>query len=208
MPNYASPRRRQQAENTRRDIQDAARRLFAERGYGPTSMADIASEAGVAIQTIYASCGTKRDILFALFRVMEEDADVPRLAALAYNATEPGDVIALGVQITRQLNERNHDVLAVMRSAAAVEAEAAAVYEDGFELHRTGTANLAARIAHLGALRPGTTQDDAAAVISVLTWADSYALLHDRYGWSYDRCQEWLTRTLIELTISGPDLPR
>ena len=45
------------ADQTRRESLEAARRLFAERGYVGTSVADIAAEAGVAVQTIYARHG-------------------------------------------------------------------------------------------------------------------------------------------------------
>ena len=52
-------RRERMALETRRDIVQAARRLFAERGYAQTSVNDIAAEAGVALQTIYARLGSK-----------------------------------------------------------------------------------------------------------------------------------------------------
>src|SRR6476469_7811585 len=49
---YDSPRRREQAAATRRDILEAAQRLFERRGYATTKMADIATEAGVALKTL------------------------------------------------------------------------------------------------------------------------------------------------------------
>ena len=49
---YRSPRRREQAEETRRRILAAARRLFVARGYGGTTMETIADDAGVAVQTV------------------------------------------------------------------------------------------------------------------------------------------------------------
>ena len=50
---YHSPRRRQQAAATRREILDAAQRLFERQGYAATTMAAIAAEAGVALKTVY-----------------------------------------------------------------------------------------------------------------------------------------------------------
>ena len=52
-------------------IVEAAARLFAERGYQETSVADIAREAGVALQTVYNAVGAKREVLF---RVLEHAA--------------------------------------------------------------------------------------------------------------------------------------
>src|SRR5919106_3664088 len=51
------------AEETQRAIVEAAARLFAVYGYHATSIGRIASEAGVAVQTIYNSLGSKRAIL-------------------------------------------------------------------------------------------------------------------------------------------------
>jgi AcrR family transcriptional regulator len=69
-------RRERMAQQTRRDILTTARRLFAERGYGATSINDIAQEADVAIQTIYARRGSKRGMLIALVDLIDEEADV------------------------------------------------------------------------------------------------------------------------------------
>jgi AcrR family transcriptional regulator len=81
MSAYRSERRQRQAEATRKDILGAARRRFAEHGYSATSMADIARDAGVAVQTIYASCGSKRELVLALVDTIDEEADVATLAA-------------------------------------------------------------------------------------------------------------------------------
>ena len=56
-------RRQAMADQTRRDILHTARELFARQGYAATSVTDIAREAGVAVQTIYARLGSKRGML-------------------------------------------------------------------------------------------------------------------------------------------------
>ena len=58
--------RKQYAEETRKSILRAARRLFAERGYVKTRVEDIAALAGVAEVTVYTSAGGKSGILQAL----------------------------------------------------------------------------------------------------------------------------------------------
>ena len=55
--------RQEQAAATRDRIAEAARRLFADQGYGSTSIEAIAAEAGVAVRTVYAAFGAKREIL-------------------------------------------------------------------------------------------------------------------------------------------------
>ncbi len=60
---YDSVRRQEQAEQTRRDIMAAAGALFREGGYTATSMPAIASAAGVVVETIYRSFGSKAELV-------------------------------------------------------------------------------------------------------------------------------------------------
>jgi AcrR family transcriptional regulator len=61
-PRKPSPRR-ERALATRRRILRAAYALFREHGYGSTTMEAIATEAGVAVQTLYFTFHTKAAIL-------------------------------------------------------------------------------------------------------------------------------------------------
>ena len=69
------------AAETRREILDAARRLFAEHGYASTSVQQIAAESGVAVQTIYSSVGSKAALVLALNDLIDDEADVAELTA-------------------------------------------------------------------------------------------------------------------------------
>src|SRR3954447_3993933 len=60
---YHSPRRADQALATRRAVLEAARDLFVRKGYLQTTVADIAREARVAVDTVYAAVGRKPAIL-------------------------------------------------------------------------------------------------------------------------------------------------
>ncbi len=194
---YTSERRQQQAQATRQDILRAARRLFAERGYAATSMADIGREAGVAVQTIYASCGSKRDLVLALVDAIDEEADVAALAARVAESDKPAEILARGVRLTRQLNERCGDIISAMLSASPVEPDAAAAAEEGKRRHREGTARSAKKLEALGALRDGLSADQAAALLATLTWRPVYAQLTQEHGWSYNDCERWITAALV-----------
>src|SRR5215218_3311731 len=63
---YDSPRRRAQAAATRRDILEAAERVFLRHGYAATTMGAIADEAGVALKTVYVAYASKSGVLRAL----------------------------------------------------------------------------------------------------------------------------------------------
>src|SRR5689334_7067445 len=67
---YDSSGRRAEASSTRRRILEAARRLFLARGYAAATMPAIAEEAGIALDTVYASVGKKP----ALLRLLVETA--------------------------------------------------------------------------------------------------------------------------------------
>src|ERR671936_2035103 len=81
---YDSPRRREQAAATRREILEGAQRLFESQGYGATTMAAIAAEARVALKTVYVAFETKSGVLRALWNLLlrgdDDDAPVPQRA--------------------------------------------------------------------------------------------------------------------------------
>src|SRR5690242_14076238 len=66
---YRSPRRREQAADTRRRVLDAAARLLAEHGYAGTTIAAVAREAGVSAETVYAAFRNERTLVGELVRV-------------------------------------------------------------------------------------------------------------------------------------------
>lgn len=69
----SSSRSERMAAQTRADILDAARMLFGRDGYSATSINDIAREAGVSVQTIYARLGSKRGMLVALVDRIDDE---------------------------------------------------------------------------------------------------------------------------------------
>ena len=132
---YDSPRRREQAAATRRDILEAAQRLFERRGYATTKMADIATEAGVALKTVYSAFETKSGVLRALWNVLlrGDDADVPVEQREWYREVieepDPERQLRLNARNARAVKERIAGVLEVIRQAALVDADSEALWE-------------------------------------------------------------------------------
>ena len=56
---YNSPRRQEQARETRKRILEAAQRLFVSEGYVAATLPEVAREAGVSPATITVAFGTK-----------------------------------------------------------------------------------------------------------------------------------------------------
>ena len=199
-------RREVAAADTRREILRAARRLFAEHGYAGTSLQQIAEESGVAVQTIYSSVGSKAALVLALNDLIDEEAGVAQLGAGVLGETDPATMIAKGIHLTRQLNERCGDLIQVLLSAAPAEPDVAAVVADGMRRHELGGSAIAQRLEALGALRSGTTPVRAAAAFSMMTSPASWLQLTQRAGWTFDESEAWLTASLAQLLLEpSPD---
>jgi len=194
-------RREVAAAETRREILRAARRLFAAHGYPGTSLQQIAEEAGVAVQTIYSSIGSKAALILALNDLVDEEAGVAQLAAGVRSETDPPQMIAKVVHLTRQLNERCGDLLQALLSAAPAEPDVAAAFADGMRRHESGIARMTQRLGAQGALRAGTTPEQAASAFAMMTSPPSWQQLTQRAGWTFDQSEAWLTASLTQLLL-------
>lgn len=74
---YHSPTRHRRAVATRTAVLDAARDLFTSCGYDQASMSEIASRAGVSVDTVYASVGRKPQLLLAVHDMILGSSDEP-----------------------------------------------------------------------------------------------------------------------------------
>src|SRR3954467_15874698 len=125
---YHSPRRREQAEATRRQILEAAERLFREQGYAAATMAAIAADAGVALKTVYLAFETKSGVLRALWHLLLRGGrdDVPVAEQQWYRdvltAPDPERRLRLNARTSRVVKLRIAGVRQVIHSAAPIDA--------------------------------------------------------------------------------------
>lgn len=194
-------RRQVAAAATRQEILLAARRLFGERGYSKTSIAEIAEAAGVSIPTIYASVGPKAAIVLALVNFVDAEIGGEYSRQGIGVAADPAALLAFSAQITRLLEERFGDLVRALRSAAETEPEVRDAAARAEKFHRVGSARLARRLRALHALRPGVSLAEASAVIGLLTDGSTYRQLVERNGWTFDRAEAWVAATLRTLML-------
>lgn len=189
------PYRKQQALATRTRIAAAARQMFREQGYAATSMEGIASEAGVAVSTVYAIFRNKRSILAAICEAWLEEAQI---RPLLEQALADGDVrhrLATAAQWTRQQWERGSDVLPMLQAAAQDDSEVATMLTGWIEDKSRAMAHFVASLE--GALRPGLDTSQASDLFDALTIPELYRDLVERSGWQPDEYEQWLTGTLV-----------
>jgi AcrR family transcriptional regulator len=80
--------RERQKQARRQAIYRAAARLFAENGYGATTVEEIAGEAGVSVPTLYSYVSSKADlVVVAIYALDRELIDAEKQAII----NDPGD---------------------------------------------------------------------------------------------------------------------
>jgi AcrR family transcriptional regulator len=201
---YDNSRRRQQAETTRTDVLRAARGLFAARGFAATTVADIAAEAGVAVQTVYARFGGKAGIIDALIELIDVDSDIPAVVRAALQESDPHEVLRLAVSVPRSVMERNGEIVAALQAASAENDAAAHAIESGRRRHDGGLAAMARRIGTLGGLADGVDVREAGVAFAALTSDEMFRQLRDRHGWDWKTSEAWMVATLAKAYLRPP----
>jgi len=199
---YDSPRRRLQAERTRRDILDAAQRLFEGQGYATTTMAAIASEAGVALKTVYVAFETKAGVLRALWHLLlrGDQDDVPVANRSWYREVleepDPERLLRGVAHYSRQVKERVGAILAVIRSAADADPDVDVLWRriqsEFYDTMRPLIEAVEAR----GGLAPGLDVTRGTDILWTLNHPDLWHLLVGQRGWSADEFEAWFADTL------------
>jgi AcrR family transcriptional regulator len=201
---YDSPRRRQQAADTRRAIVDAAQRLFEEHGYAATTMDAIATDAGVALKTVYLAFETKSGLLRAVWDVLlKGDSDDAPVAARAWylevmEEPDPHRQLRLNARNARVVKERIAPLLAVIRDAAPSDADIAALWNliqtDFYDNQRTIVKTLQRK----KALRRGLDLTRATDILWTLNHPDLWLLLVGRRGWTPEQFEHWFADTACD----------
>jgi len=204
---YRSTLRQEQAAATRERVLDAALASFREQGYAASSVRQIAERAGVAVQTLYQTWGSKPALVDGLLGRVKEQIDIAgRFAAMSAGTREPTDLLAGSARITRLYSEVGWDVLELVRVVAPEQAEVAAAWEEGEASRYRGQTRVVRWVAQADALRSGLRIARAADTLWSLSAHDVYRLFVAHRANSPAAFERWLYETTVELLLdpSGP----
>lgn len=199
---YVSPLREEAARATRSAVLRAAHELFVERGYGATTVDEIAARAGVSKPTVFAAVGSKSTLLKQVrdVAIAGDERDVPvaqRMTAQEVLAGATGEeVLRRYARFAADINSRYAAVSEVLHQAAGSDAEMRALWQESERQRRAGADMVVREVARKGRLRhPRAASVD---LLWSFTAPEHLArLVHDR-GWSLRRFERWLGDTLCE----------
>jgi AcrR family transcriptional regulator len=207
---YNSPRRREQAAATRREILQAAQRLFERQGYGATTMAAIAAEAGVALKTVYLAFETKSGVLRALWNLLlrGDEGEAPVAERSWYREVveepDPQRQLRLNARNSRAAKTRIAGVLKAIRDAAPVDPDIEALWERIQSEFHANQRVIVERLAEGKALRPGLGVDRATDILWTLNHPDVWQLLIGARGWTPEQYEDWFGDTACAQLLAGP----
>ncbi|MGI8532839.1 MAG: TetR/AcrR family transcriptional regulator [Geodermatophilaceae bacterium] len=185
---YHAPGRVENAARTRRAVLAAARELFTSNGYAATTVAQIAREAGVAVDTVYAAVGRKpmliRELLGSAVPSADSDVQGHSMEPSGATAEEQIDRYAETVPLTAPVHK-------ALREAAAVDPECASLTEEIAQRRAAEVNRFAAQLQSTGEVRPELSEADVADVVWSMNSTDYFLLLSER-SWTPARFRIFL----------------
>ena len=205
---YHSPRRVEQAAQTRRAVLAAARDLFVGQGYAATTVAEVAREARVAVDTVYATVGRKPALLREVLETAISGADVAVPAddrdyvARVRGASSALDKITAYVTGLVDVQRRLAPVFLALRDAAGADTESAALWKEIAERRARNMHRFAADLRATGELRADLTDDEVADIVWSMNGTEYWVLLVGERGWSPERFATYLIDAWSRLLLA------
>src|SRR5882757_30512 len=192
--------RQLQAQATRERIADSARRLFAADGYSTTSIEAIAAEAGVAVRTVYAAFGTKREILSLICERWLEQANAQELAGQVLAEPDPARRLRGAAHWLRALYAAGFDAVLIFEAATDESPETRALLRS--KLAGRNEVMDAMITSLKGHLRVRVRE--AQAVFRAIAAPGVYRELVEESGWTPAEFERWVARTLSAQLLRTP----
>lgn len=194
---YHSPRRAQDAADTRRDILRAAAELFSANGYARVTVADIAKRAGVAQQTVYSSAGSKSEILHKIVGESIARTDASATTEAIRKTEGLATALTLLAKGTRLGNEGEQQVIEVLFAAFPVHEDGAALWEQSTGAYRQALRDVAEHLHDKRYLKVDV--EKATDVLWFCFGFGAWRTLVKECGWSWDDAERWLAQQAITI---------
>ena len=205
---YDSSARRSASERRRGRILSAARDTFLQRGYVGTTMASIADQSEVSIDTVYELVGRKPELFRLLIEtaISGQDQAVPAeerdyVQQMRAEPTAQGKLSIYAAALPR-LHARLAPLVAVLQAAASAEPQLADLWHEISERRAANMGRLAAELAATGGL--AVPADHAADVIWATNSPELYLLLVRQRGWTPEQYGAWLGEAWQRLLLVAP----
>jgi AcrR family transcriptional regulator len=193
---YDAHGRRARAEESRRRVLDVARRLFLERGYAATTVAAVAADAGVSVESVYKVFTSKARLVLALFHdaVAGHDPESAELRAdrLSSEEGDPRRRLRGFGELVAEVTPRVAPLMLLVRAAAQSDADLLAVGPQMLAERLDRMAGHARQLAAGGHLRAGVTVEEARDVLWLYNAPEVYELMVIRRQWSPRRFGDWV----------------
>lgn len=198
---YDATGRREQARRNQQAVLDTAEQLFLSDGYTGTTIAAIAREAAVSVETIYKAFGGKSGLVRALYeRGLAGRGLTPayqRSDEMRTQERDPRTIMRKWGQLTAEVASVVSPIRLLMRSAALTDPEMAALLADSDEERLVRMRHHAAFLKERGYLRRGVTVDEATDVLWTCSSVELYELLVVGRGWSLRRFARFVSDFMI-----------
>lgn len=198
---YDSSGRKQAALMRRARILDSAQRWFLRAGYGSTTIAAIAEDAGVSVDTIFKSFGGKPGLIRAIqARALLGVGPIPaerRSDELQNREVDPRRIVRGWSRFVTEIMPLSAPILLLVRDAASryPELRKLLLKIEADRLRRM-TEN-ATRLQAAGHLRSGLTVAEAADTLWTYSAPELYELLVIRRGMPLERFGDFVADAMI-----------
>jgi AcrR family transcriptional regulator len=208
---YNAANRQASSRETRTRILEVARQAMIGRGYSGTTVAEIAAQAGVSVDTVYELVGRKPVILRELIEQAISGTDVAVVAdersyVKAMRAEpDPKKKLSLYAKAICSIQGRLAPLFLALRDASLTDPEAEEIWREISKRRAANMVRLATDLRDVGGLRQGLTIAEAGDILWATNSSELYVLLTIERHWTPSRYERWLADAWCRLLLRDGD---
>jgi AcrR family transcriptional regulator len=189
-------------------VLDAAERMFLDQGYAATTIAAIAREAGVSVETVYKAFGGKAGVVRAVYqRGLTGRGPVPayqRSDQMRAQETDSRTIMREWGRLTAEVASVVSPIRLLIRSAALIDPEMAALLKANDDERLERMRHHARFLKERGYLRDGIKVGEATDILWTCSSVELYDLLVLQRGWSLPRFAQFIAEFMIASLLPSP----